>query len=146
MTWVAQAWRHDPISIGYHKHRIIWQGHFEDREDADEFMWALYSGTIKNDPYLKRLPIYCPDFDPDMLRDPSIHYNMVSNIGIGPSSGNWGAPGDCYGLDNRAGEFIDVIGPGAGGGSGTPGTINTGGGGGGFARWSNGLAMSPGGW
>ena len=143
MTWVAQAWRHDPHFHWYHKHRIIWQGHFEDREDADEFMWAVYSGTIKSDPYLKRLPIYCPDFDPDMLRDPSIHYNMVSNIGIGPSSGNWGSPGDCYGLANRAGEFVDCIAAGGSGSAATPGNLISGGGGGGFARRTD-LAWGPG--
>jgi hypothetical protein len=125
-TWVAQLYRPD--------HSMVWQGHFEDREDADEFMAALRSGTIKQDGYLRRLPIHCPDFDPDLLRDPSISYNMVTNIGIGPSEGTWIAPGDCYGMQGRAGEFADAIGPG-GGGAGTPAIYTaTGGGGGGFAR------------
>ena len=43
-TWIAQAWRAD--------HSMVWQGHFEDREDADEFMAALVSGVIKHDRYL----------------------------------------------------------------------------------------------
>ena len=148
-TWIAQAFRSD--------HSMVWHGHFEDRDDADAFMWALYSGTLKTDPYLKRLPRYCYSFDqrqipiwapggfdPDMLDDHSIMYNMVSNIGIGPSSGTWGAPGDCYGLASRAGEFIDCIAAGGGGGAGSPGYILTGGGGGGFARLANGPAMTPG--
>ena len=73
-TWLAQAYRAD--------YSMVWQGHFEDREDADEFMAALISGVIKHDRYLRQLPVYCPDFDPDMLRDPSIQYNMVTNLGI----------------------------------------------------------------
>ena len=134
-TWLAQAYRAD--------YSMVWQGHFEDREDADEFMAALISGVIKHDRYLRQLPVYCPDFDPDMLRDPSIQYNMVTNLGIGPSSGVWSAPGDCYGFRSRAGEFIDCIGPGGGAGSGAPSRNSTGGGGGGFARRID-LALTPG--
>jgi hypothetical protein len=136
-TWVAQLYRPD--------HSMVWQGHFEDREDADEFMAALASGIIKQDGYLRRLPIYCPDFDPELLRDPSISYNMVTNIGIGPSSGTWTGPGDFWGVRGRAGEFVDCIGPG-GGGAGTPALYTAvGGGGGGFARRSSGFPdMWPG--
>jgi len=146
-TWVAQAFRSD--------RSMVWHGHFEDRDDADAFMWALYSGTLKTDPYLKRLPVYCytfdqrqipircpSGFDPDMLDDLGIMYNMVTNIGIGPSSGTWTAPGDCYGLASRAGEFVDCIGPGGGGAGSNLGTQAGGGGGGGAARLYN-LALSP---
>jgi len=139
-TWIAQAYRASD-------HSMVWHGHFYDRDDADAFMWALYSGTLKTDPYLKRLPIYCyrfdqrqipiwapGGFDPEILEEYGIMYNMVSNIGIGPSDGTWYAPGDCWGLANRAGEFVDAIGPGGGGGAGNAGINCTGGGGGGFAR------------
>ncbi|HZD61401.1 MAG TPA: IPT/TIG domain-containing protein [Xanthobacteraceae bacterium] len=136
-TWIAQAYRAD--------HSMVWQGHFEDREDADEFMWAIATGNIRQDKYLQRLPIYCPDFDPRMLDDPSIGYNLVSNIGIGGGSG-WGVPGDCSGIFGRAGEFVDVIG---GGGSGTARCMQsagnaTGGGGGAFARIYYGGVYAPG--
>jgi IPT/TIG domain len=138
-TWIAQAYRAD--------HSMVWHGHFEDRDDADAFMWALYSGTLKNDPYLKRLPRYCytfdqrqiplwapGGFDPEILEEFGIMYNMVSNIGIGPSDGAWYGPGDFYGLASRAGEFVDAIGPGGGGGAAFQSMQSTGGGGGGFAR------------
>jgi IPT/TIG domain len=164
-TWVVQGFRSD--------HTMVWAGHFEDRDDADEFLFAIYANKLRQDRYLQRLPIYCrtfhpsnfdrqrdpnrhpfdhrqapiilPDgFDPELLEDHSIMYNVVSNIGIGPSSGAWGAPGDCWGVNGRAGEFIDAIAPGGGGASGTPGTNLTGGSGGGFATRVD-MAMTPGG-
>lgn len=135
-TWIAQLFRAD--------RSMVWQGHFEDREDADEFMAAMFAGTLKADGYLQRLPVYCPDFEPHLLDDPGISYNMVTNIGIGPSSGNWSVPGDCVGLRSKAGEFVDVI---AGGGSGAAangGFGGAGGGGGGQASLYS-YALTPGG-
>jgi hypothetical protein len=139
-TWIAQAYRASD-------HSMVWHGHFEDRDDADAFMWALYSGTLKNDPFLKRLPSFCyrfdqrqipiwapGGFDPEILEEYGIMYNMVTNIGIGPSDGTWTAPGDCWGLANRAGEFVDAIGPGGGGAAAYQAIQSSGGGGGGFAR------------
>jgi IPT/TIG domain len=135
--WIAQAYRAD--------HSMLWRGFFEDREDADAFMWALATGDIRYDRYLRQLPTYDHEFDLGMLDDPSISYNMVSMIGIGPSSGNWGVPGDCNGISGKPGEYIDCIAAGGAGGVGAgPLAKCTGGGGGGFARIYS-VNLQPGG-
>ncbi len=140
--FLVQAWRADK--------RVVWTGRFEDREDADEFLYAIATGSLLKDKYIQRLVQPMPwsgyresDFDPAMLYDETIHYNMVTQIGIGASSGVWTAPGDCYGLRDRAGEIADVISGGGGGGSGSGGYSAAGGGGGGFARITS-YGMSPG--
>ena len=137
--WVAQAWRKSDPS------QMLWRGFFEDREDADAFMWALATGEIRYDRYLRQLPIYDHEFDLDMLKDPGIGYNLAGLLGYGPSSGNWGAPGDCNGIAGKPGEFIDCIAAGGGGGVGAgPLAGCTGGGGGGFARIYS-VLLQPGG-
>jgi len=126
---------------------MVWKGWFEDREDADEFMYSVVTANIRQDRYIQRLPQKMPwsegGIDPTWLYEEGIFYNLVSLGAIGPSTANWTVPGDCYGFRSRAGEFCDVIGPGGGGGAGCSGASAAGGGGGGWARIYS-YAMSPG--
>ena len=126
---------------------MVWKGWFEDREDADEFMYSLITANIRQDRYIQRLPQKFPwsegGIDPTWLYEPGIFYNMVTTGAIGPSTANWGVPGDCYGFRSRAGEFCDVIGAGGSGGAACSVISASGGGGGGWARIYS-YAMSPG--
>jgi hypothetical protein len=54
--WIIKA----VLSDGF----VKWRGTFEDREDADAFLWAIATGTLDQEPVLWRLPVpmYMPDY------------------------------------------------------------------------------------
>ena len=102
-SFQAQARRHG---------RLLWEGHFRDRQDFDEFCWAAAVGSLRYDRYIQRLPH--PELDPNLFGDEEItlHFLTTSIITSGTS---WPVPPDCSGVSGKTGEFIDTIGAGGSG-------------------------------
>lgn len=114
--------------------RIVWQGWFEDREDADAFLWAIATGTIYQEPELWRLPM--PHWDPDLY--PELQYDFATSIFI-ISGTTQPSPADY----NNGGNTWEGIG-GSGSGGISNGDSATGGGGGEWRKISNFSVATPG--
>lgn len=107
---------HAPIERRWHiKARLAdgfvrWHGVFDDREDADAFLWAAVSGSLNQEPDLWRLPFpaYCPDYGEGAA------FVFAASITI-TASGSQSVPGDW----NDGANSIHAIG---GGGSGPCGS------------------------
>lgn len=50
---VEQYWR---LTARLHDGHIVWRGRFDDRDDADAFLFALFTGSLQQEPALWRLP------------------------------------------------------------------------------------------
>lgn len=116
--------------------RIVWRGWFDDREDFDQFIWAMVDGSIERDHYVQRLPT--PWWSTDLGE--GLTYEFVTTAFI-VSGTSWSVPADCTGVSGQSGEFIDAIG---GGGSGGGTTLNktTGGGAGAWSQITS-LVLTP---
>lgn len=89
---------------------VRWAGRFEDREDADAFLWAMATGTLLRERELWDLPT--PAWHPDVGVD--LVYQFYSFSIITSSAGSnqdWPVPIDWNNLDN----FVDCIAGGSGG-------------------------------
>lgn len=112
------------LSDGY----IAWQGVFEDRDDADAFLWAMAKGQLKRQKALWRL--CTPEWS--SLLNPNLVYDFSTQIGLTASPGSlqsWTIPNDWNNSNNE----IEVLSGGGGGG----GNCGGGGGGGSYERILN---------
>lgn len=109
----------------------IWKGWFDDRDDADAFLYAAISGTLKQQPALWRLssPAWAPSFHTDVTFYFAVNIFLTSN-----TVSNWIVPLDW----NQQANKVQIVGAGGGGGSADSNNLQAGGGGGGaYATSSN---------
>jgi hypothetical protein len=59
------------ITARLHDGHIVWRGWFDDRDDFDAFLWALFMGSLKRERDLWDLPTpaWRPGLGPDLLYD-----------------------------------------------------------------------------
>lgn len=111
---------------------IIWQGWFEDRADFDAFLWAVALGNLAQERALWDLPT--PNWQPYLGDLITYEFYTTTFLSSGAGSGNqtYTKPSDWSNSDN----YIDAIGCGSSGGTGSTGGggRSTGGGGGEFRR------------
>jgi hypothetical protein len=116
---------------------IIWTGWFDDREDFDVFLWAVVTGTIKQEKALWDLPT--PGWQP-YLGD-LITYQFATLTFLSSPTGsnqNYTAPNDW----NNGNNTIEVVGGGGTGGFNSANSVTQndnqpGGGGGAYSKISN---------
>jgi hypothetical protein len=118
---------------------IVWRGWFDDREDADAFLYAMATGQLRYERELWRLPT--PWWHPDLGEYLEYDFATVAFLTSGASTWqNWPVPIDFSG--NNTGECI-----GAGGSGFTPQASvyasSGGGGGGGYSKIA-GMTLTPG--
>jgi hypothetical protein len=139
---------------------LFWRGWFDDRDDADRFLWGLATGSLRYDPALCRLPMRSnngavgwynnfkqPLHAGEWFRewaDLPLFYEFASVSFFTTSAGSnqtWTSPSDW----NNANNQIEAIGGGASGG-GTNAQPNhcTGGGGGAYSSIDNFVVATPG--
>lgn len=104
---------------------VVWCGWFDDREDFDRFLWAIVSGELWRDPYIRRLPTpQWPGLDPSISYDFATVTFLTSPTG---SNQTFTSPSD---WDNNS-NSIEPVGGGASGavimGSAGTGTASGGG-------------------
>lgn len=119
----------------------IWTGWFDDRRDADEFMWTGIHGLLKFNRSLWDLP--SPRWHPDLFEDTDILYNFatVTFLTTAGSNQTYTSPSDW----NNASNLIELLGAGGSGGGRSSGTGMGGGGGGGeFGKTTNFTFATPG--
>jgi hypothetical protein len=111
--------------------RIVWRGWFDDRNDFEQFIWAMFDGPL--DRYVQRLPT--PWWNPDLREyGEGLTYEFITTVFL-VSGTSWSPPSDFRGINGRPGEFIDTIGAGgSGGGTGASNAKASGAGGGGWSQ------------
>lgn len=119
--------------------QINWVGWFDDREEADEFLWAVVNGTLRQEPALWRLPVpnWHPDFGAELSYEFATVVFLTTTTGSNQtytSPSNW----------NNSSNTIEVIGAGGGGGLGNGLGHGTGGGGGEYGKTTNFSFATPG--
>jgi hypothetical protein len=116
--------------------KVIWTGWFDDRDDADVFLYAISIGYI--DKSLWRLPTpMWPGLDPDL------EYYFSTVVFLTTTGGaTWTVPTDWSNTNS-----IECVGAGAGGARGLVAVVSgpNGGGGGAYAKISNVASLTPGG-
>lgn len=125
------------LTARLHDGHIAWRGWFDDRGDADAFLYALASGSLGVERALWRLPT--PHWHPDL--NEGVVYEFTSTAYLTTGATNITAPSDW----NSSNNFIHCIASGGSGAGGTNGGAGGGNGGGGGA-WSrvDNLSMTPG--
>lgn len=123
----------------------IWIGWFDDRDDADAFLYAIAVGNLSTERELWQLPM--PWWSPDIGEDLSYEFATVSFITTTSGSNqSYSVPSDWNNSNNQ----VETI---ASGGGGATGIANTnggtfsgasGGGGAGYSKALN-LTLTPGG-
>jgi len=109
---------------------VIWRGWFEDRDDADAFLFALADGSLKRQRALWDLPT--PAWAPGMHE--GLTYDFATVTFLNSTAGSfYTVPGDW----NSANNTVEGIGAGGNGGVATSGPNAKGGGGGAYARVAN---------
>lgn len=112
---------------------VVWTGYFYDRDEADAFLFAIATGTLKQQRALWDFPT--PNWQPYLGE--LISYEFVTQTFLtGTGSSSWSDPGDFpQGSNNR----IDCIGSGGSGAAvkGTGSQRASGGGGGGWSSSTN---------
>src|SRR5215472_3001634 len=111
---------------------IRWRGWFDDREDADAFLFAMACGSLHYERELWRLPN--PWWHPDLGE--GVHYDFATVTFLTSSPGtnvSWPVPSDY----NSANNLAETVAGGGGGGSGTGGA-----GGGAYSAIAN-LTLTP---
>lgn len=117
-----------------HDKSIHWRGIFDDREDADAFLYALACGSLIYEHELWRLPQ--PGWHPGVGADVDLYYEFVSQTALTANPGS----NQTISLDptwDNSNNTIDTIGGGASGGADSSGGHNTGGGGGAWNHIAN---------
>lgn len=114
---------------------IAWQGLFEDRDDADAFLYAIATGSLINQPDIWRLPT--PMWHPDFGVDVTFEFATTVTLTTTGTANSWTVPSDWTSADNR----IHCIGGGASGAAvnslSTGVKYASGGGGGGYGSNQN---------
>lgn len=119
---------------------IAWRGQFEDRDDADAFLFALASGSLRYERELWRLPT--PEWHPGLGENLSYEFATVTFL-TSTSSATYTSPSDW----NNSSNTIEGIGGGASGGveiATSTNPNNSGGGGGEYREIANFTFASPG--
>ena len=139
------------ITARLHDGHRAWVGFFDDRDDADAFLWAIVTGTIQHDRSLWDYPTetWMPGIGysnagwrPDIGEQLSYEFATVTFL-TSPTGSNqtYTSPSDW----NNASNTIETI---AGGGGGSPAntatTAGAGAGAGGYSKISNFTFASPG--
>lgn len=119
-----------------HDGRMVWQGWFEDRDDADAFLFALVSGSLRYERGLWQLPT--PAWHPGIGEELSYDFVTQTILTTTGSNQTYTKPADWNNADNT----VECIGAGGSGGVGSRlGTATTalgsGGGGGGYGVYTN---------
>lgn len=116
---------------------VFWKGVFEDRDDADAFLFSVVSGSIAIEKELWRLPK--PHWDICFGLELSYSFATLTFLSspTGSNQTGWTVPNDWNNLNNS----IEVVGAGGGGGvsrqaNGTD-TRGAGGGGGAYSKITN---------
>lgn len=120
------------LNDGYKK----WTGTFFDREDADEFLFAIFNGNINNQPNLWRLP--SPQWHPDYSEGTYYEFATVTALTNTAGGLTYSIPLDWHSGNNS----IEGIG-GGGAGRQTSNASCGGGGGGAYSKLNN-FSASPG--
>ncbi len=116
---------------------IAWRGWFDDREDADAFLFAVLTGSIMVDLELWRLP--APNWHPDFGEHLIYDFAAVTFLTT-TGAGTYTVPGDWNNLNNK----VETVGGAGGGARGQNGvTFGAGGGGGAYSAVTN-LVLTPG--
>lgn len=121
---------------------IVWRGWFDDRDDADAFLWAMATGSLHYQPELWRLPT--PWWHPDLGE--GLTYDFLTNVFLTASPGSnqtFTSPSDWINASNS----VETIGGGASGGVAVDNTgtkSSTGGGGGAWNKITNFSFAAPG--
>lgn len=114
---------------------IVWRGWFDDRDDADAFLWALALGTVEQQPALWRLPV--PNWQPDMYPGLSYDFATVTFL-VSTGAGTYSKPADWNNNNNS----IECIGAGGRALTSASGGYATGGAGGGAYSKKNNVTLS----
>lgn len=128
------------LTARLHDGHVAWRGWFDDRDDADAFLWALAAGTLHIERELWRLP--APWWHPDLGEGLAYNFATVSFL-TSPTGSNqtYNVPSDW----NSSNNTVEVIGAGGGGAkSNTSGGAAGGGGGGAYSKQTN-ISLTPGG-
>lgn len=118
---------------------VKWCGWFDDRDDADAFLFAMATGSLRHEPSLWRLPL------------PNWHSNLGENVGYdfatvtfltSPTGSNqtYTSPSDWNNSNNK----LETLGAGSSGGADSTGVHATGGAGGAYNTISNFTFATPG--
>lgn len=126
------------ITARLHDGFLMWESWFEDRDDADAFLYAAVTGSLPCERNLWRLPSteWHPEIGPDLI------YELVTQTFItATGSSTYTRPSDW----NNSSNTVECLGGGGSGGSAarstTVSTIGCGGGGGGYGKYTN-LSLS----
>lgn len=121
-----------------HDGHIVWTGWFEDRDDADAFLFAMASGTLRHERALWDLPV--PGWHPDLE---GLLYEFLTQTILTTTGSNqtYTSPADW----NNASNQVECLGGGASGGAASNlSHHSTGGGGGAYSAITNFSFASPG--
>lgn len=107
-----------------HDGHIVWTGWFEDRDDADAFLFALASGSLRHERALWRLPV--PEWHPGISPDLAYEFATQTILTTTGSNQTYTSPSDWNNSDNTieclggggAGALRGDAGPASGGGAG----------------------------
>lgn len=120
--------------------KCIWQGWFDSRYEADDFLWCALTGLLKYNPSIWRTP--SPEWHQDIIGDiwEDITYEFATTTFLTTTGSNqtYTSPGDW----NNANNTVELLGGGASGGSGI--NHSSGGGGGSYSKISNFSFATPG--
>lgn len=122
-----------------HDGKVVWVGWFDDRDDADAFLFALFSGSLRYERELWRLPT--PQWHPGISTD--LVYDFVTQTILTTTQTllTYTSPSD---WDNSSNQ-IECLGGGAGGAKSVVTTNHaTGGGGGAYSAITNFSFATPG--
>lgn len=121
---------------------IKWRGWFDDRDDADAFLFAIVSGSLQYERELWRFPT--PWWHPDLGEGLSYDLATITYLTASPGTNQtFNIPTDWNSTSNN----VQAVGGGASGASGdnsVGSTADSGGGGGAYAQSVN-LSLTPGG-
>lgn len=117
---------------------VRWVGWFDDRDDADAFLWALVNGKLRQERSLWDFPT--PAWRPDLW--PGLAYEFATVVFLTTTTGSnqtYTSPVDW----NNASNTIELL-AGGGGGNNSNGFNGTGGGGGEYGKTTNFTFATPG--
>lgn len=119
---------------------VVWCGWFDDRDDADAFLWALVTGSLIHERELWRLPMPWWNFD-----YVGLYYDFATLSFITTPAGSLQtstSPVDW----NNSNNSVECVGPGGSGGAQNGATTleTTGGGGGAYSKITNFTFAAPG--
>lgn len=126
-----------------HDGKVMWRGWFDDRNDADAFLFALVSGSLRYERELWRMPT--PEWHPGISID-YVYEFVTQTFLTSPTGSNqtYTSPSDW----NNASNEIQTVGAGGSGAAATTGVDNlrnvSGGGGGAWNKIVNFSFASPG--